>query len=301
MPQDLVLFCKSYKRDFLRLKRLFVTLEKHNADSIPFYIATPAADKSLLFDVLKSHQGFHWVADEEIAGSNPYFNLERYLKMSGGLSQQIIKSEFWRLGIASNYLCIDSDSIFIRDFYKSDFLASDRIPYTVLHQNKEFFQMALNRGHDRVERDLRAESERVKNLFGREGPNYYCSPAPFIWSAKVWKSLEFNYLQPKGISLWDAITPEIPETLLYGEALLNYQAIPIRTIEPLFRVYNYDWEFYLMRRLGETEQKLSKNFLGVIYQSAWESELHYGASGKSLTSRFVKRFKRFVRLLQSYI
>jgi len=114
MPQDLVLFCKSYKRDFLRLKRLFVTLEKHNADSIPFYIATPAADKSLLFDVLKSHQGFHWVADEEIAGSNPYFNLERYLKMSGGLSQQIIKSEFWRIGIASNYLCIDSDSIFIR-------------------------------------------------------------------------------------------------------------------------------------------------------------------------------------------
>jgi hypothetical protein len=301
MPIDFVLFCKSYRRDFLRLKRLMVSLEKHNVDSIPFYISTPVEDRDVLFEVLKSHPNFHWVSDEDVAQSIPGFNNLRYSNMSGGLTQQIVKSGFWRLGLAENYLCVDSDSIFIKAFHKSDFMCSDGVPYTVLHQNKDFFQMAINRGHDRVKYDLSAESERVKSLFGRIGPNYYCAPAPFIWSAQVWRSLDVHYLQPKGINIWDVIAEEIPESLLYGETLLNFQAIPVRAIEPLFRVYNYDWEFFLLRRLGETEMKLSQNFLGVIYQSSWERELDYGASQKTLPSRTLKRFKRYLRFLQSYI
>jgi len=56
----------------------------------------------------------------------------------------------------------------------------------------------------------------------------------------------------------------------------------------------------LSRRLGETQEKLKQNFMGVIYQSAWESELDYGVPSKPLLSRIVKRSKRFFRLLQSY-
>ena len=72
-------------------------------------------------------------------------------------------------------------------------------------------------------------------------------------------------------------------------------------IEPLFRIYHYDWQYYLARRMGETEDKLTQNFIGVIYQSAWESELDYGAPTKPLLSRMLKRGKRFLRLLQSYL
>jgi hypothetical protein len=56
-----------------------------------------------------------------------------------------------------------------------------------------------------------------------------------------------------------------------------------------------------MKRLGETEEKLRQNYLGVIYQSAWESELNLGQSQKSVPSRLIKRFKRFCRYLQSFI
>ena len=161
--------------------------------------------------------------------------------------------------------------------------------------------MASNRGHLRVERELRKESETVKALFGRDGPNYYCAPAPFIWSAQVWNSLDIQYLQPKGMTLWDLITPDHPESLVYGEALLKFQAIPVRAIEPLFRIYHYDWHFYLSRRLGETQDKLKQNFLGLIYQSSWESELDYGAPAKPFVSRTLKRLKRFLRFLQSYL
>ena len=298
--KDFVLYCKSYSRDFLRLKRLLVSIAKFNADALPFYISTPKADQALLIEVL-GKEGYTWVADEDIVTANPRSSFEKYQAMPGGLSQQIVKSEFWRLGLAENYLCLDSDSLFIRDFHKSDFLSVEGVPYTVLHQNKELFQIASNRGQDKVERDLKAEADRVQKLFGRIGPNFYCAPAPFIWSAKVWQSLDTQLLQPQGISIWDLITPDHPETLIYGETLLKFQAIPLIAIEPLFRIYHYDWQYFLMKRLGETEAKVAKHYMGIIYQSAWESELNFGVSQKSLPSRALKRLKRFGRYLQSYL
>jgi hypothetical protein len=297
--KDFVLYCKSYSKDFLRLRRLLASVNEFNVDHLDFYISTPKSEKDFLEKVV-GQGGYIWVADEDIVAANPKADFAKYQAMPGGLSQQIIKSEFWRLGHAENYLCLDSDSLFIRKFYQADFLSNDGTPYTVLHQNKELFQFAIDRGHIKVERDLRAESERVKAIFHRDGPNFYCAPAPFIWSTKVWQSLDAEYLKPKGMNLWDFISPELPETLIYGETLLKYRAIPLIAIEPLFRTYHYDWQYFLMKRLGETEEKVAKNYLGIIYQSAWESELTLGQSQKSLLSQLLRKSKRIARYIQSY-
>ncbi len=296
--KDLVLYCKSYRRDFLRLKRLLLSINKFNVDQIPFYVSTPREDKSFLEQILAG-ESYIWIADEEIIVANPRASFEQYQIMPGGLSQQIIKSEFWRLGLAENYLCLDSDSIFIKDFKVSDFLTTDGIPYTISHQNKELFQMATNRGYYRVERDLRIEAERVKILFNRVGPHFFCAPSPFNWSSKVWESLDLEYLQPKNITIWDLITPEYPESLIYGEALMKFRAIPLIAIEPIFRAYHYEWQYFLMRRLGETEEKLKNNYLGVIYQSAWELDINFDMRSKSTVSRALKRLKSFFRFIES--
>jgi len=298
--KDFVLYCKSYRRDFLRLKRLLASITQYNVDQIPFYISTPNTDRELLEELI-GKEGYLWVADEEIVSANPRADLNHYRAMPGGLSQQVIKAEFWRLEYSSNYLCLDSDSQFIREFELSDFVSKEGIPYTVLHQNKEFFQIAENRGHQKIQHDLRVESECVKALFDREGPNFYCAPAPFNWSAKVWQSLDEQYLRPLNISLWELISPRHPESLVYGEALMKYRAIPLIAIEPLFRTYHYDWQYYLMTRLGETEEVLANNYLGVIYQSSWDPENQLDVPTKSLPSRILKRIKRLGRYLQSYI
>lgn len=299
--KDLVLYCKSYCRDFLRVKRLLATIEKYNTDHIPFYISTPQEQYEDLISVLGSTQGFLWVSDESIVASNPRAPLGIEKTRSGSLSQQAIKSEFWRLEIAENYVCLDSDCIFIKEFAKADFLAPDGNPYTVIYQNKEFFQLALNRGLDKVELNLCKEGDRVKALFGREGPNYYCPCPPFIWSAKVWRSLDETYLQPQGLTFWDISSDDHPETLLYLEALLNFKAIPLHPVEQLFRIYYYDWQYYLLRRTGETEDKLKKNYLGVIYQSNWDWAMDFGQPRKAIASRMLRRIKRIGRYLQSYI
>ena len=296
---NLVLYCKSYRKDFLRLKQLLGSIELFNKDQIPFYISTPADQYSDLVKII-GQDGYQWVSDESIIAANNRAPLGIEKTKTGSLSQQVIKSEFWRLGISANYVCLDSDCIFIKDFKSSDFLASDGNPYTVIYQNKEYFQLALNRGHAKAPANLRIEGDRVKALFKRDGPNYYCSCPPFIWSAGVWQSLDEQYLKPRGITFWDLCTPDHPETLLYLEALLNFCAIPLHPIEQLFRVYYYDWHYFLVRRLGESTRKLQENYLGVIYQSSWNLSLDYGASQKSIFSRSLKKLKRVGRYLQSF-
>lgn len=296
---DLVLYCKSYRKDFLRLNQLLTSIQAHNKDRIPFYISTPQDQYDDLVKILGSG-GYQWVSDESIVSTNQQVPAGIAETKSGSLSQQVIKSEFWRLGLCINYVCLDSDCIFIQDFKKSDFLASDGNPYTVIYQNKEYFQLAVDRGHANAPTNLRLEGERVKAIFNRDGPNYYCPCPPFIWSAKVWESLDQNYLKPRGMTFWDLCTPEHPETLLYLESLLNFQVIPLHPIEQLFRVYYYDWHYFLLRRLGESTAKLKENYLGVIYQSSWDLSLDYGRSQKSIFSRVLKKLKRVGRYLQSW-
>jgi hypothetical protein len=298
--KDLVLYCKSYRRDFLRLKRLYESIQEFNQDSIPFYISTPNEDKSALDKVLGDSGDFSWISDEVIVKKNPKLDLEKILSIPGGQAQAIIKAEFWRLSIAENYLCLDSDCFFIRPFKKSDFLNSDGFPYTVFHQNKELFQLALDRGYSKFVHNLKQEARQTRELFSRNGPEYFCAPAPFIWSAKVWQSLETNFLIPRNETLLDLFIKGHPETLVYGETILKFQPIPLKPIEPLFRVYHFDWQYYVAKRLGETESKVAKNYLGIISQSNWEAEFDYGESQKGMLSQANKRFKRFLKRIQSF-
>ena len=300
MLKDILLYCKSYRKDFLRLKRLLESIQRYNVDQILFYISTPEDQHEELINMIGS-SGYQWVSDQSIIAANPNVPPGIEKNRSGGQTQQVIKSEFWRLGLCENYVCLDSDCLFIKDFTRSDFLAVDGTPYTVIYQNKEYFQLAVNRGHPKAPRSLQIEGDRVKALFERVGPTYYCHCPPFIWSAKVWASLELNYLAPRGLTFWDICTPEQPETHLYLEALLNFRAIPLYPIEQLMRVYYYDWHYYLLRRIGETTTKLKANYLGVIFQSSWDLGMDYGRSQKSFLSQSLKRLKRFGRYLQSFI
>ena len=295
-----MLYCKSYRRDFLRLKRLLASIEKWNIDQIPVYISTPQDQHAELISVLGSDAHYSWVSDESIIAANPSVPIGIEKTRSGGQAQQAIKSEFWRLGVAENYVCLDSDCVFIKEFRLADFLAPDGNPYTVIYQNKEFFQLAINRNQTKVVENLRREGNTVKALFGRIGPNYYCPCPPFIWSAKVWRSLDEKFLSPKGKTFWDINSAAHPETLLYLEALINFQAVPLYPIEQLFRIYYYDWQYFLLRRSGERDAKLKDNYLGVIYQSNWDSNMDHGGVAKSVASRILKRVKRMARLLQSY-
>lgn len=288
---NFMLFCKSYSGDLKRIQRLWLSVQRFNRDQIPLYISVPEAERILFKQTFGTPDGLTWVNDEDIVLANPRADLECYRTWDGRLSQQVVKSEFWRYSGCDSYLCMDSESEFIRDFRRSDFLDSQDQPYTVMHQSKELLQLAANKDIHRVLADFHRDSATLKLVFARQGPDYDFGPTPVIWSAKVWRDLDERYLEPRGQTLWDAIQDKPSELRWYGEALLHFNSIPLLPIEPLFRVYHYSWQWHAYRRLGETIEKLKGEYLGVLCQSNWQYEWDVGAKKKSAFSRMVRRIK----------
>lgn len=294
--EKIPLFCKSYRRDVLRAKRLVESIETFNADKLPLFISVPAADIPIFKEKIGAVRCV-WVADEDIIRASPRLSVEAMSRVDGGLAQQVIKSEFWRLHPCAAYLCLDSDSVFIRDFYLADFIAADGVPYTTLHQCKDYLQLAVNLGKVQVVKDFNRDSASGRKLFARSGPEYDFGPTPVVWSSRVWQDLATQFLEPRGWSLLDAIQHFPAELRWYGEALLAYQSIPLHPVEPLFRVYHTDWQYFSQRRTGETVEKLREKYLGVVLQSNWEYELDHGAPQKSLLSRAARGLKRQLKRL----
>lgn len=291
------LFCKSYLGDLLRVQLLWDSIQKHNKDNIPFYVSVPQKDLIEFQEKITNSRGVIWITDEEIIRSNALSELNTYYKWDGRLSQQVVKSEFWRIFNKDkiSYLCLDSESIFIKDFYLNSFLSSEGQPYTIIHQNKELLQLAANKKINKVATNFNKVCEMLKMVFNRVGPNYDFGPTPVIWSSEVWRALEDNYLKPNEMNIWDAIKAHPSELQWYGEALLKFKPIPLLPLEPLFKIYHYDWQYYYSKSCNETTASLSENYLGYLRQSNWDYDFDYGAhaSRKSFGSKVLRKIKRF--------
>lgn len=288
--EKFVIYCKSYKNDILRVNRLLESIKNHNKDAITVYISTPASEKTIFDEYLHKYT-YTWLSDESITSANQRLDQNLLANTRGGLTQQVVKSEFWRAVPCDSYLCIDSDSVFIRDFYLSDFIAPDGNPYTVLQQSKEFLQHAINVGKKEIADNFLAECQLLKKEFNRTGPDYDFGPSPYLWSAKVWAALDEQFLKPKNETLLDLVFRCPPENRWYGEALLATQAIPVHPIENLFKVYHYEWQQKEAQQYKETPEKLSRLYLGVINQSNWDRSLDPIFARKSWASRTWRKIR----------
>jgi Family of unknown function (DUF6492) len=175
----LCLYCKSYEGDVRRAALLKESIDRFNRDGLKFYLSVPAKDRAL-FAAQLGTSGVELIDDEEIVRANPRVDPQRYAGWEGRLSQQVVKSEFWRLIPCDSYVCLDSDCRFLRDFHTSDFLHPDGRPYTVMYQAKDFLQLSINRGKLKSQQAFEERCKRMKARFGRLGPNYQFGSPPFI-------------------------------------------------------------------------------------------------------------------------
>jgi hypothetical protein len=295
MMELVVLYCKSYLGDLMRIRRLATSVERYNVEKIPFYVSAPSVDLPQFQEVL-SDFSLMLIPDEQIISSNSMHNVDQLAAMPGTITQQIVKSEFWRLGLCENYVCLDSDNEFIRQFTTSDFIAPDGHPYTVITEGKEFLEFSVRYHLPKVTANFEKDCLDVQRLFGRKGKMYSFGIPPLVWSKHVWISLEREILIPKNISLAELIVEYPHELRLYGEALLNFRAIPLWPSEDFFKNYLYQSQYFYDKKRGITTKMISKNYLGIVRQSNWEGE-HFGIPRKSFWSRLLKKIKRIIRWL----
>lgn len=263
--EKLVLYCKSYNNDFDYLTNLVSSVKEYNKDNIHFYVSVPKID----VHKFKQIEGITVICDNDIYQSNK----------PGWIQQQIIKSSFWRLGLAENYICLDSDAYFIRPFSISDFMFDNETPYTVIHEQKELFSWTVSKtevlGFDPKNSFIEARKKIMGEVFGREGKIYDFGPSPVIWSSKVWKDLDEKYMKPNGLTFENLIEYSHSEFSWYGEALLNFKSISLYPSEPLFKVFHYHPQYLEYKQSGITEEMIAQNYMGIILQSNYNSPIKY--------------------------
>ena len=289
--EEIALYCKSYNRDVRRAARLAESVRRFNPHHLPFYLSCPAGDLPLFRNTV-GNEGVIFLADEEIISANAALDQHVIDALPGGISQQIVKSEFWRLNISTNYLCLDSDSYFIRDCKKEDFLSPSGAPYTVMNESLELRLFGAIFQHEKIARNIDADCETIMTILGRSGRHYDFGPLPVVWSRHVWSDLSEKHLEPRKMNFCDAIKLFPSEMRWYGEALLKFRSIELWPVETLFRCYHYEDQFANARKAGETDECLSKVYLGVCLQSNWDEGMDFGQSRKNVLSRLNRTIKR---------
>jgi len=265
---SIVLYCKSYHNDVHRVKILLQSIEKHNKDRIPFYISVPSCDV-LLFKQVLGEGNYILITDEFILSDN----LEQ-----SWTNQQIVKSSFWKIKVCHNYVMIDSDGYFIRDFYIKDFIHHDNTPYTVMHEQKDLFQWTARVTHllgFDPQQSFAECRQPVMDIFGRTGRLYDFGPSPVIWSCDVWRTLEEEYTTPNELTFKQLINEVKSEFSWYGEWLLVRKPIELWPIEPMFKVFHYLPQYQEFKQIGYTIDNWSKNYLGVVMQSSSQLPMVY--------------------------
>jgi hypothetical protein len=294
--QDIVLYCKSYRRDLKRAARLAESIRRFNIHKLPFYLSCPAADLQLFTNTIGSEEVI-FLGDEKIIAANSSLDQKAINDLPGVISQQIVKAEFWRLGICENYLCLDSDSYFIRDFAKADFLTPDGKPYTVMNESMELRLFGALHRHAMIAQNIDNDCKTIMDIFERTGRPYEFGPLPVVWSRRVWSDLAEKFLEPRGMNFYDAMKLFPAEMRWYGEALLKFRSIELWPVETLFRCYHYEHQYREAKRAGENDELLKQVFLGVVVQSAWDRKMEYGYKKRWL-SEFARTFKsRLLRRL----
>lgn len=271
MNYKLAIYCKTYFRDFERVKKLLKSINEYNKDNIPFYISCPYSELPLLQRTI-GVEGYEYIRDEDIYKARPPF--------VGWKSQTPIKLNAYTMIPATNILIVDSDAFFIKDFYESDFIAYDDVPYTQMYENKSLAELekvlkGVNYKTNGYSKCMRAYRE---VLGGKSNKIYDYGPNPHLWSTKVLKHMKENYLEPNGLTFETfslAIEQKYPgihsrETAAYGEYLLATKCIDIVPTGPFFKVYHWKelWDFEQGTGL-ELEDNIKENYLGIIMQSNW--------------------------------
>ena len=286
-----VLYCKSYSVDVKRAARLAMTIQQFNVDQIPFYVSVPGADLPL-FEEHLAGLNVELITDESIAAANSAIDSGKLEGIPGNISQQVIKSEFWRLGISESYMCLDSDCMFIRPFRINEFITPEGTPYTIIDEGRDILFPTLSKGKHEIIGNFRRESAEVQVAFGRHGKDYNFGPNCPVWDRRVWQSLDEELLRPNGVSFLDLILRSPNEMRWYGEALLKYRAIDLLPSQPFFKMYHYAWQQQKDRREGIDIKQLANLYCGVVYQSAWEREMDWPSEGGNWLSHTARRLRR---------
>lgn len=277
---------KSYAGDVAYAERFVASFHKHNVEGLPLFIVVPRAELEK-FAAL-AHPCVELIAEEdvcdglargEVSGIRP-----------GYINQEVIKLAFWEAGRCENYLCADSDGIFIRDFGLRDFMFDADTPYTVLVEDNELRVEPEYFGTHWQARELLIRRIQERIGMAADRPILTCHGFA-IFSSRVLASFKASYLEPRGQRYLDAIADSPYEFSWYNMWLQHAGTIAIHPREHLFKYFHHKNQHVEYRIKGITEMDLARGYVGVVVNSNYSRGyglVEYSDSIEKLLARYFR-------------
>ena len=256
---------KTYEKDYPYALRLLKTFHQYNADHIPCYVVAPENSSGQLQKAFTDDfkQDVIFIPEEDFS---EYLVTEPVCGIAPGyINQEIIKLAFWEKKQCENYVCLDSDAIFIREFYVSDFMYDDTTPYTVLFEDKwlktdpDYYR---NFGCDRekllgkILQAIEYEPKIVKTCHGFQ-----------IFSSKVLGNLKIDYIEKNGYRYADLLQISPYEFSWYNFWLQKTHVIEVHEIDQLFVYFHMKKQLLESWESGRTLEDLARGYVGIVINS----------------------------------
>ena len=252
---------KSHAPDRDYAERLLASIAAHNVDHIPVFLVVPENDMPTFtpmattgVDVLSEARFQEHLTGQSVAGFSP-----------GYINQEIVKLCFWEAGLVDNYLCVDSDAEFIRDFHLGDFMADEATPFTFLTADAELIAEPAYFEEHWSTRAKRLET--IRAAIGLETDRILTVHGHAVFSAVVLRGFVERFLTPRGWDYVDALALAPLEPTWYSLWLQHDRTIPIVTREPVIKTFHNPSQYldYVVRGIGRDE--VARGYVGIVLNS----------------------------------
>jgi hypothetical protein len=261
--KDIALFVKSYRPDLALVHRLLNSISRHNRDRIGVFISVPVDDVVGFQNLSRRFTDVSVLADDHFR--IPQVDQKIWGFAPGYITQQLVKLSAQRLSEARNYLILDSDTYFIRDFEAKDFIAPDGTGLTVLAEDKDlvadpaYAPFAERRA---MKIDLIADRLGVPTLSRTTCHNNTVFQDSVLHDFHDW-------CRSEGLSLLDLMTIAPVEFTWYNFFLVKHCPERLVRIEPFIRMMHTRSEYRRLVAAGFSHESFRRSYLGVCLNSGW--------------------------------
>jgi hypothetical protein len=279
--KDIAIFIKSHRRDLALVHRLLASISTHNLDRIGVFISVPPGDVEVFQHLSQRLTGVSVLADDYFG--IPKIDQKIWDFAPGYITQQLVKLSVQRLSEARNYVILDSDTYFVRDFVAMDFTAPDGTGLTVMAEDKDLT------ADPACAPFVESRAKRIALIADRLG-------VPTASRATCHNNTVFqdsvlhdfhDWRRSEGLSLLDLMRFAPLEFSWYNFFLVKHRPDRLVRIEPFIRMMHTRSEYRRLVAAGFTHETLRRSYLGVCLNSGWAG---------TRQGRYVSRLERGSRV-----
>jgi Family of unknown function (DUF6492) len=261
--KDIAFFIKSHRPDLALVHRLLDSISKHNCDQIKVFISVPGDDMLAFQDLSRRFTDVAVLADDHFG--IPRVDRKIWGLAPGYISQQLVKLSVQRLCEARNYVILDSDTYFIRDFETKDFITPDGTGLTVFAEDGD---LAADPAYIPFAERRAMKIRLIADRLGVPALSRTTCHNNTVFQDSVLHNFH-DWCHSEGLSLLDLMAIAPVEYTWYNFFLVKHCPERLVRIEPFIRMIHTRSEYRRLVAAGFSHNSFRRSYLGVCLNSGW--------------------------------